>query len=147
MKTNWIQRITNAIADLITRTKGLDDIHDDVGTVKTATAYTEASVSGATTDAWADALDVDTRGMKSMSLVVANTHGLNSLDYRYRVRYADYAGGVDEESPDMPGIATLAAGDWGNDTLLKGYSRVKVQVKSTLAGTPATYTIDYLINR
>lgn len=33
MKTNWIQRITNAIADLITRTKGLNDIHDDLGTI------------------------------------------------------------------------------------------------------------------
>ncbi len=30
MKTNWIQRLLNAIADLITRTKGLDDIHDDL---------------------------------------------------------------------------------------------------------------------
>lgn len=29
--TNWIKRITDAIADLITRVKGLDDIHDDLG--------------------------------------------------------------------------------------------------------------------
>ncbi|MBA7587359.1 hypothetical protein ES708_29388 [subsurface metagenome] len=26
---NWIERILAAIAGLITRTKGLDDIHDD----------------------------------------------------------------------------------------------------------------------
>lgn len=35
--TNWIQRILNAIADLITRTKGLDDIHDDLVGVVTDT--------------------------------------------------------------------------------------------------------------
>ncbi|MBA7654304.1 hypothetical protein ES703_62181 [subsurface metagenome] len=34
---NWIQQILSAIADLITRTKGLDDIHDDlVGVVADA---------------------------------------------------------------------------------------------------------------
>lgn len=32
---NWIQRIVDAIADLITRTKGLDDIHDDLAGVGT----------------------------------------------------------------------------------------------------------------
>ncbi len=33
VKTNWIVRIINAIADLITRTKGLDDIHDDLANI------------------------------------------------------------------------------------------------------------------
>lgn len=40
MKTNWIRRITNAIADLITRTKGLDDIHDHVDTLETSLGRT-----------------------------------------------------------------------------------------------------------
>lgn len=33
---NWVVTIKNAIADLITRTKGLDDIHDDVGGLVTS---------------------------------------------------------------------------------------------------------------
>jgi len=32
---NWIERLLAAIADLITRAKGLDDIHDDLGAVLT----------------------------------------------------------------------------------------------------------------
>lgn len=144
---NWIVRITNAIADLITRTKGLDDIHDDVDSVKTATAYTETSASGTTGNAYADALDVDTRGMKSFSAVLKNTDGANSLDWRLRARPSNYTAGADEEIPECPGEETLAAGEKGLAELLKSYSRIKIQVKSTLADTPATYTIDYLINR
>lgn len=44
MKTNWIVKITNAIADLITRTKGLNDVHDDVGTHETSQATNRAVV-------------------------------------------------------------------------------------------------------
>ncbi len=108
--------------------------------------YTEDSVDGATTDAYADALDVDTRGMKSFSAVVKNTDGANSLNWRLRARPSNYSAGVDEEIPECPGEETLAFGEKGLAELLKAYSRIKIQVKSTLALTPATYTIDYLIN-
>ena len=128
--THWIERITNAIASL-----------------RTKVSHTEASVSGATVDAYADAVDVDTRGMKSFSAEMQNTDVANSLDYRIRVRVANYAAGADEEIPEAPGEETLTFGTKGLVTLLKSYSRVKIQVKSTLAGTPANYTIDYLINR
>jgi len=123
-------------------------VHDPkVGSIETATAYTESSASGTTADAYADALDLDTRGMKSFSAVVKNTDGANSLDYRVRVRPANYAAGADEEIPEAPGEETLATGQKGLVTLIKAYSRVKIQVKSTLALTPADYTIDYVINR
>jgi len=109
--------------------------------------YTEDSASGTTVNAWADALDVDTRGMKSMSMELANTHGANSLNWRLRCRYADYAAGTDEEIVEAPGEETLTFGTKGLATLLKAYSRIKVQVQSTVGGSHATYTLTYLINR
>jgi len=42
--TNWIQRILNAIADLITRVKGLDDIHDDLVVVAAPTVMGKAQI-------------------------------------------------------------------------------------------------------
>ncbi|GAH70647.1 unnamed protein product, partial [marine sediment metagenome] len=130
---NWIVRITNTIADLITRTKGLDDTHDDLVTTNGKVSYTEASVSGNSggDGAWHDALDVDTRGMKSFSAVVHNTDGANSLNWRLRARPSDYAGGADEEIPECPGSETLAAGEKGLAELLKAYSRIKIQVQDT----------------
>ena len=116
------------------------EVHDQ-------TEYTEDSVSGATANAYADALDVDTRGMKSMSAVVKNTDGANSLDWRIRARPSNYAAGADEEIPECPGEETLAFGEKGLMELIKAYSRIKIQVKSTVADTPAGYTVDYLINR
>jgi len=110
-------------------------------------SYTEDSVSDTTGNAYADALDVDTRGMKSMSAVVSNTHGANSLDWRIRARASNYTAGADEEIPECPGEETLAFGEKGLMELMKAYSRIKIQVKSTVADTPATYNIDYLINR
>jgi len=109
-------------------------------------ANEESSVSETTTNTYADALDLDTRGAKGMSAVVKNTHGSNSLDYRLRARPANYSGGADEEIPEAPGEQSLGPGEKGLVTLLKAYSRVKIQVKSTVADSHATYTIDYLTN-
>lgn len=133
----------------------LVDIHDtdlpavktDTGNIKTQTEYTEDSASGTTANAYADALDIDTRGMKSMSMELANTDGANSLTWQLRCRYADYAAGTDEEIVEAPGEEELTFGTKGLATLLKAYSRIKVQVKSTVGGSHATYTLTYLINR
>ena len=111
--------------------------------------YTEASVSGNSggDGAWHDALDVDTRGMKSFSAVVKNTDGANSLNWRLRARPSNYSAGADEEIPECPGSETLGVGEKGLAELLKAYSRIKIQVQDTVAASAATYTIDYLINR
>lgn len=121
------------------------ETHDPA--VEEKVKYTEDSVDGTTEDAYTDALDVDTRGMKSFSAVMKNTDGANSLDWRLRARASNYAAGADEEIPECPGEETLAFGTKGLAELIKSYSRIKIQVKSTVADTPATYTIDYLINR
>lgn len=146
---DWLQRILSTITDLITRAKGLDDIHDDLVTADAKVTYTEGSASGNSggDGAWHDALDVDTRGMKDMTIVMHNTDGANSLDWRLRARYADYAAGADEEIIEAPGEETLTFGTKGVATLLRGYSRIKVQVQDTVAMTAADYTVNYLINR
>lgn len=110
---------------------------------------TEASISGNSggDGAWHDALDLDTRNMKSMSAVVHNTDGTNSLDWRIRARPSDYASGADEEIPECPGSETLGVGEKGLLELMKAYSRIKIQVQDTVPASAATYTIDYLINR
>lgn len=104
----------------------------------------EDSVSGTTTNSCADALDVDTRGMKTLTAVVKNTDGANSLDYKVLARHADYTSGDDEEEQ---AALTLAAGEKGLIQLVKGYSRIKIQVKSTVPDSHAAYAIEYLINR
>jgi len=111
--------------------------------------YTEDSVLGSSggDGAWHDALDVDTRGMKSFSAVVKNTDGASSLNWRLRARPSNYSAGADEEIPECPGSETLAAGEKGLAELIKSYSRIKIQVQDTVAMSAADYTIDYLINR
>lgn len=126
---------------------GLAVLKDLAAAADTKVSYTEDTASGATVNAYADALDIDTRGTKSFSAVVKNTDGANSLDWRLRARPSNYSAGADEEIPECPGEETLAAGEKGLVELIKSYSRIKIQVKSTLAGTPADYTIDYLVNR
>lgn len=113
------------------------------------TPYTEASVSGNSggDGAWHDALDVDTRGAESMSAVMINTHGANSLDWRIRARPSNYAAGADEEIPECPDSETLAPGEKGLLELEKAYSRIKIQVQDTVPASAATYDLDYLINR
>lgn len=138
-----------AIADLITRAKGLDDIHDDLATADSKISHTEDIASGNSggDGAWHDALDIDTRGMKSMTLVMKNTDGANSLNWRLRARYASYTACDDEEIIEAPGDETLAPSIKSVGTLIRGYSRVKVQVQDTTPGSAAAYTLYYLVNR
>lgn len=104
----------------------------------------EDIVSDTTTNAWANALDLDYRGVIDGSFEIENTDAANSLDYKVLERAANYASGTDEE---LVASYTLAFGEKAKVNLNYAHSRIKVQVKSTLADTPATYTVEYLINR
>ncbi len=128
----------------IYRILNISTVEIAVEAIKAQTAYTEDSVSGTTTNDWVTALDLDTRGVKNASFVIKNTDGANSLDYKVLARHANYATGDDEEEQ---AALTLAAGEKGLVQLVKGYSRIKIQVKSTVADSHATYGIEYLINR
>jgi len=139
---NWIQRLLNRLGAPVGASLAVD-----IAAADGKVSYTEDAASGTTANAYADALDVDTRGMKSMSMELANTDVANSLTWQLRCRYADYTAGTDEEIVEAPGEEPLAFGEKGLATLLKAYSRIKVQVKSTVADSHATYTLTYLINR
>jgi len=104
----------------------------------------ENSVSGATVNAWADAMDLDYRGVMTGAFVVENTDGANSLDYQVLEERANYAGGTDEE---LQASFTLAFGEKGLVALQEAHSRIKIQVKSTVGGSHADYTVEYLINK
>ncbi|MBA7478559.1 hypothetical protein ES707_13986 [subsurface metagenome] len=63
--TNWIERILAATADLITRTKGLDDIHDDLALVVNVldiTTFKQEAVGATDVNGvtWKDLLDKST---------------------------------------------------------------------------------------
>ena len=106
--------------------------------------FTEDSVSGITTNVWADALDLDYKGMNNGGFKVENKDAANSLNYKVLERRANYASGVDEE---LQASLTLAVGEWGLIALQDAHSRIKIQVIDTVGGSHAAYTIDYLINR
>lgn len=97
------------------------------------------SVSGTTTDAYVDALSWLTRGMGKKTIVLKNTHALNSLTFRVLGR-AQYTAGQDAE---VIAPAPVIAGDVDLTTLSKAYDQVTVQVISTVAGNAATYQLDY----
>jgi len=104
-------------------------------------AYVEDSVSGETTDSYADALDFDARGYKYTTIILKNTHGSNSLNYKTLVR-AKYDG--NDHTEPSPAQGTLAAGGTAKIVENVPVARIKVQVKSASAGNPATYQIDYI---
>ena len=104
---------------------------------------TESSYSGATTNSYATIFDKDLRGVESISFTIKETGGVNSLDYKVLVRYANYASGNDET--EYPETELAANGErWLKYT--SAYARMKVQVKSHTADQAAAYAIDCLVN-
>jgi len=98
--------------------------------------YTEDSTSGETTDSYATILDWDTRIWSSKTLILTNT-GTESLDYECYVR--SKLDGKDY----LETSGSLASGDIAKIGLNMFYSRVQVKVKSSTAGSPTTYRLDY----
>lgn len=106
-------------------------------------SFKEDTMTGTTTNDYADALDWDSRGFNTKSITIKNTGDTNSLDYKLLVRYSDYDGGDDQEELSE---STLDQGETALLHLNKAYSRIKLQVKSTVADQHTTYEIDYLGN-
>ena len=101
--------------------------------------YEEASDTGATTAAWADALDWDTREMSDKTILLTNTDAVNSLDYRVYTR--TYYTGQDFVEV---AVATLAPAAQARVALNNQYSRVLVEVTDTAPPAPADYQIDWI---
>jgi len=98
--------------------------------------YTEDSTKGETQDDYATILDWDTRVWSSKTLILTNT-GTESLDYEFYVRSKFDGKDYLETS------GSLSAGDIAKIGLNMFYSRVSVRVKSSTAGSPTTYQLDY----
>ena len=99
--------------------------------------YEEASDTGTTTNAWANALDWDTREMSDKTILLTNTDAINSLNYRVYTR-AYYTG---QDFLEVA-AATLAPGAQARVVLNNEYARAIVQVIDTAAPNHAAYQID-----
>jgi hypothetical protein len=100
----------------------------------------EGILPGITIDAYANALAWLTRGMGRKTIVLTNNSALgNSLTFQV-LASADYLLGMPAE---VIAPAPVVAGDIALITLNNAYDLVIVQVKSTVAGNPATYQLDY----
>lgn len=99
-------------------------------------------VTGTTTDSYVDALDWACEGWQRKTIILKNTDGANSLDYKVLV-YAYPSGNSYEEVSET----LLSAGSTAKIVLNDTYAEVKVQVKAASAGNQATYRLDYVANR
>jgi len=100
------------------------------------------TLTGTTTDSYADALNWNCEGFNNKTIMLKNTDDANSLDYKV-LTYA-YPGGVAYEEVSE---TTLAPGDVAKIVLNYAYGAVSVQVKSTTSGESASYQVDYVGNR
>lgn len=96
------------------------------------------SVTGTTADAYADALDWPCLGFTDKNIALKNTDGANALKYKV-LTYA-HAGGLPYEEVAE---TALAIGVTAQIILQYAYAAVKVQVKSSVGGSHATYQVDY----
>jgi len=96
------------------------------------------SVTGTTTDSYTDALIWGgVRKYLHKTILIKNTGSSNSMDYRVLVEA--HSGGLQYEETS----GTLGPGDIVKIVLNNHYSRIIVQVKSSTAGAPTEYQIDY----
>ena len=137
-----LRLVTSQLADAVTALQAIDDWDsgDQCKVTPTAMGYVEANGSGTTADAYAAAATIDMRAHNQLKLLLANTDAANSLDYKV-VCYAKHGGAL---SVDEVTETAAAAGAVAEVTLTEKWAQVVVQVKSTVAGTPATYAYEYI---
>ena len=104
-----------------------------------ASGYEEDSDTGTTTNAWAEALDWDTRELSDKTILLTNTDPANSLNYRVYTR--TYYNGLNFLEV---AAATLAPAAQARVALNNEYARVIVQVIDTAPPAHADYQIDWI---
>lgn len=114
MNTNWIQRLLAAIADLITRTKGLDDIHDDLGSValdaQIRTIQSGVKVINAGITKYLH-IDSGTNGAEILSIVIEGVIGHDwTLDVYVPAADAEAATQAKSKRDTIPYLAADAEG-------------------------------------
>lgn len=100
------------------------------------------TLTGATVNAYAAALDWGCLGFTKKTIHLKNTHGANALKYKL-LTYVYKDGNEYEEVSET----VLAAGDIAQFVLNNVYAQVKLQVKSSVGGNHATFAVDFTGNR
>lgn len=99
----------------------------------------ENSVSGNSTNSYANAVVWDTRELGEKTLILTNTDSTNAIYYQVLVT-ANYASGQNFSEI----TETLIGADDGQRIHLNNpHAKVIVQVKSAVNGSPAGYQLDY----
>ena len=99
----------------------------------------EEQVEATTTDNYVNIIDWDCRLYVRKTIILENDHESNRLTFKILVR-AEYS--ADDFELDREII--LAAGDSHKEIFDEVYARVKVQIKSTTAGSPAYCKASYI---
>jgi hypothetical protein len=110
--------------------------------------FREEEGTGSTVDAYAN-IDFDVRTKKALTIRLKNTHVSNVMTYRVD-SYANFDGGLAKEE--------VAAADIAAGTIVevilpkvaeypKKLALVRVQVKSKVSATPATYEFEAISGR
>ena len=105
--------------------------------------FIELPATGTTTNAYADALDIDARLYNEFTIKVKNTDGANSLNYRVLLRPEH---GVADQMI-QPEDITLAPADYDFVNIDYKWGQVIVQVMATVADSQATYSIYAIANK
>jgi hypothetical protein len=100
------------------------------------------TTTGTTVNAYVDALDWPCLGFSNKTIHLKNTDGAHALKYKL-LSYAFKDGNVHEEVAET----ILAVGAVAQLTLTKALAQVKVQVKSSVGDSHATFRVDYTGNR
>ena len=95
--------------------------------------------TGVTTNAYASALDWDTRFLRDKSILLKNTDAANGLKYKLLTQF--YYGGEDYEEVAE---RILALGTTVTFQYTKPYARLKLQVVAEVADSQADYLVEYI---
>lgn len=98
-------------------------------------------VTGVTTNDYVEVIDLDTRWMGESNFIISNTSVTNDLTYKVAT-INDYGVGIEHKVTENDVVVS------DNDSvILRRHARVKIYVKSTVAGAASSYQIDCIAGR
>jgi len=103
-------------------------------------------IVGTTTDNYTDAMNWVTKAIANKSFLLKNTHAVNGLNYKLLTQMGLKIPRVDLDpiQDEKVGEEILAAGEVAEFLYNRAYTRMILQVRAEVAGSQATYQIDYL---
>ena len=102
----------------------------------------EGHEEGTTTASYANALNLDSRGQRSKTIILTNTHATHGLKYKLLIS-ASFDGGAEAEEVAETTLAALATAKF---RYTGAYARMILQVKTASGTDHATYTADFTMS-